>query len=528
MHLSGLIEGLATKTGAIHVLENGKPVRHPYSILHKHVLTAREVLRGWGVRPGSRVGIYAPNSYQWLVYDLALIAMRAISVPFTEDFKGAIDDTLLERYRVSLLLIAKSQSRYFPDKPAHIAFIDSENDHVRALEHSPAGDIDEEDQLSLVFSSGSAGGLKGLVISRSGVTASLPPILDAIGLHRGDRLFLFLPMSGFQQRFLCYGALWYDFDVILTDFAQLFPAMTKLNPTVFLAPPVFYQMVHAEFGKLSIFKQKLRLALGRMLSLIPSLQLRRAAARALFTDFHRQFGKSVRILITGMAPIRHNILEFFDRMQLPISEAYGMVEVGVMTYRPGKVKKYDSVGIPLSGVHFSFLDDGEVLVHRQNPVTLRYFQCAPGENERTFISPTTISTGDIGVLGSDGYLRLRGRKKELIITAGGHKIHPEVIEHEINNCLDVANSVVFWSGGAPHLTSVIALNDAGDPSARNRARKHVANLKTGKNAIPYISVLFSDEPFTRDNGMLRPNMKIDRKRIVARYEKVPISQAELK
>jgi long-subunit acyl-CoA synthetase (AMP-forming) len=108
MHLSGLIEGLATKTGAIHVLENGKPVRHPYSILHKHVLTAREVLRSWGVRPGSRVGIYAPNSYQWLVYDLALIAMRAISVPFTEDFKGAIDDTLLERYRVSLLRGATS------------------------------------------------------------------------------------------------------------------------------------------------------------------------------------------------------------------------------------------------------------------------------------------------------------------------------------------------------------------------------------------------------------------------------------
>ena len=77
---------------------------------------------------------------------------------------------------------------------------------------------DEADQHSLVFSSGSAGGLKGLVISRKGVEDTLPPIFEALGITSKERLLLFLPMSNFQQRNMCYGALWYDFDIIITDY----------------------------------------------------------------------------------------------------------------------------------------------------------------------------------------------------------------------------------------------------------------------------------------------------------------------
>src|SRR6185312_17409715 len=100
---------------------------------------------------------------------------------------------------------------------------------------------DNGEVLTLAFSSGSAGGLKGLVITRPGVEATLPPICEAIGLVPRDRLMLFLPMSNFQQRTMCYAALWYDFDIIITDYVQLFVAMPALNPTVLIAPPVLYQ-----------------------------------------------------------------------------------------------------------------------------------------------------------------------------------------------------------------------------------------------------------------------------------------------
>ncbi|HTF43824.1 MAG TPA: AMP-binding protein, partial [Terriglobales bacterium] len=238
MEFRSLVAALPRKKSAIYTFERGKAVRHSHAALHDDVARERESLRAWGVTAGTRVGIYAPNSYPWLVYDLALIELRAISVPFTDDFAGRINQELLDKYDIALLLISKKDARLFPDKPAYVAFIDADNGDIRALERPPSGEADEADQHSLVFSSGSAGGLKGLVISREGVETTLPPIFEALGAGSGDRLLLFLPMSNFQQRNMCYGALWYDFDIVITDYTQLFAAMPALNPTILIAPPV--------------------------------------------------------------------------------------------------------------------------------------------------------------------------------------------------------------------------------------------------------------------------------------------------
>ena len=102
--------------------------------------------------------------------------------------------------------------------------------------------------LSLAFSSGSAGGLKGLVISRQGVESTLPPICDAMGVRPNDRLLLFLPMSNFQQRTMCYAAIWYDFDIIITDYVQLLASIKLLQPTILIAPPMYFQGIYARFA----------------------------------------------------------------------------------------------------------------------------------------------------------------------------------------------------------------------------------------------------------------------------------------
>jgi long-subunit acyl-CoA synthetase (AMP-forming) len=341
--------------------------------------------------------------------------------------------------------------------------------------------------------------------------------VEAIGIEPDDRLMLFLPMSNFQQRNMCYTALWHDCDIIITDYTQLFAAMKALHPTVLLAPPVLYQMMHAEFEKYPAWKQLLWKLWGAVLPLIPARAPRRALARRLFRDFHGQFGNRMRVLVTGMAPIRRHIGEFFQKIQLPLCESYGMVEAGSLTFRGPASREFGSVGKLLRGVAVSFEPDGEVIICRDTPMTLRYFQCAEGENERTFVSPTEIATGDIGRLDSDGNLYLLGRKKELIITAGGQKVHPEVIEQEINNCPDVAHSVIFLKSEATHLTCVVAMNQPGDDEAKKRIRKFVTALKSARKAAPFVEVVFADEAFSRDNGMLRPNLKIDRKAIGARY-----------
>jgi long-subunit acyl-CoA synthetase (AMP-forming) len=445
-----------------------------------------------------------------------LIDIGAISVPFTDDFAGQVNDELLARYDVALLLTSKSHAKDFPQKPAHVAFIDADNDGVRALDRMPKPEADSADQHSLVFSSGSAGGLKGLAISRKGIEDTLLAIYHAFGPQPGDRVMLFLPLSNLQQRNSCYAALRYDFDLIITDYAQLFAAMKVMRPTLLLAPPMLYQMIHGEFDRLPDEEKHRRMMLAKVVGLVPVASWRMALARKCFKDFHDKFGGQMRMLVTGMAPIRREIGAYFEGMQLPVCESYGMVEAGSITWRAAGSREYSSVGKVLPGVRLTFENDGEIVVHRDHPLTLRYFQAADGENERTFVGPGRIATGDIGHMDSDGNVYLHGRKREQITTPGGYKVHPEVIENELNQLPDV-ESVVFLKPGASQLTCVVALQQPELDGAREREKKYAAGLSSIKKIAQYIDVIYADEIFTRENGMLRPNMKLDRKAIIAKY-----------
>lgn len=362
-----------------------------------------------------------------------------------------------------------------------------------------------------------AGGLKGLAISRKGIEDTLLAIYHAFGPQPGDRVMLFRPLSNLQQRNSCYAALRYDFDLIITDYTQLFAAMKVMRPTLLLAPPMLYQMIHGEFDRLPDEEKHRRMMLAKVVGLVPVASWRMALARKCFKDFHDKFGGQMRMLVTGMAPIRREIGAYFEGMQLPLCESYGMVEAGSITWRAAGSREYSSVGKVLPGVRLTFENDGEIVVHRDHPLTLRYFQAADGENERTFVGPGRIATGDIGHMDSDGNVYLHGRKREQITTPGGYKVHPEVIENELNQLPDVAQSVVFLKPGASQLTCVVALQQPELDGARERVKKYAAGLSSIKKIAQYIDVIYADEIFTRENGMLRPNMKLDRKAIIAKY-----------
>ncbi len=166
----------------------GKVERYPYPKLFRDVRCAQDNLRLWGVRAGMRVGLYAENSYYWLVYDLALIDLGAISVAFTNDFKGAIGEELLTKYHISLLLISANKEPFYNDRLPHVAFIDIPNGIVRVVDRGRLPGGRQYRRPESCISSGSAGGLKGLVISRKGVEHTLPPITDAIGVSERDTL----------------------------------------------------------------------------------------------------------------------------------------------------------------------------------------------------------------------------------------------------------------------------------------------------------------------------------------------------
>ena len=514
MQFERLLSGLSGKKGAITTLVDGKPVRHSYADLAMDVACAQEQLTRWNVKAGVRVGMFAPNSYAYMVYDLALIGLKAITVPFTDDFAGSLNRELVEKYNIALMLLSRKAKHGFGLDDRDVAFIDAENGEVRARDRTPYADDDQEDDLCLAFSSGSAGGLKGLVISRSGAEATLPPVVEAIGVSHQDRLLLFLPMSNFQQRMMYYASIWYDFDIGVTDYTQLYPALKLLQPTILIAPPILYQLTQTRFA--NVLKDGKNRLKARLISLLPGLGLRQYLARRFFKDVHGLFGGRMRLVISGMAPLNRNTIQFFDSMQIPLSESYGMVEAGSLTYRPPFSTKLGSVGKPLRGVTMSFEGDGEIIIEREKFLTRRYFQCAPGENENTFVGANRLATGDVGKFDAEGYLNLLGRKKELIITPGGYKVHPEVLEGELNACVDVVQSVIFQKQGVSHLTCVVVPDQGQSENAATRIRKYVDEMMAGRK-VRIGEVLFADEPFSAQNGMLRPNLKLNRKAIAAKY-----------
>ena len=498
----------------IITFEKGQVVRRTHESVYMDIMTACARLKAWGVKAGMRVGIFAPNCYEWIVYDVALLELRAVSVAFTDDFASMSADELVEKYSLSLLMIAASDEAHKSARhSAAIAFLDADNHTITAIERPLSRTDWEFENTGLVFSSGSSGRLKGLSLNRMGIEASVDAFTQAANPRHDDCLLLFLPISNFQQRLMYYSALWYGFNLIVTDPPHLFRALKDLHPTILIAPPVLYETFETRFSNLPVWKQRAAKTIGGIANRLPFRSLRQNLARKIFKEAYEALGGRLRFMVTGMAPIKRSTLELFQLMQLPLFETYGMTEFGGIALNIPGANKVGSVGRLLPGVRVEFAADGEVIAVRPHRIASTYFESAEGEAEQTFIAQDRVATGDIGKFDEDGYLYLIGRKKEMIITAGGTKIHPELPETEIDACPDVARSVVFAEADSSNLVAVVLPKNPQDESARLRIQQFIDEFSERKPSIAVGRVVFSDLAFSLENGFLRPNLKLDRKKI---------------
>lgn len=514
MDLRVLLDRIPTHsaTNAVYTIEKGQVVRRTYADVQASVLAVSIRLDRAGVQAGMRVGIRAPNSYDWMIHDLALIRLRAVSVAFTADFQDASGAELCRRYDLALMLVgADAPPGEVGDRVFRMG-----DPHPQARAPAAVAPDAEFDRPGLIFSSGSAGGIKGMVLNRRGIEASIDGFTTAIMPAPDDRLLLFLPMSNFQQRLMYYAALWYGFDLIVVEPVHLFRALQDLAPTILIAPPAFYEAVENRVRNLPPWKRRLAMGMGAAVRMLPRRARRRAAAK-IFASVHRALGGRMRVMVTGMAPIRRRTLDVFETMGLPLFETYGLIESGSVSLNLPGAYRVGSVGKPLPGVRVDLAPDGEIRVARDHPITTGYFECAEGEQERTY-RDGAVATGDIGRFDTDGYLHLVGRKKEIIVTSGGEKVHPAVIEADIGACADVVRAVVMRRTAAADLGAVVVVADPADSSAIARIeafveqlnRQHWRNVSVGKLA-------FTDIVFSQENGLLRPNLKLDRARIADRF-----------
>jgi long-chain acyl-CoA synthetase len=519
MDITALVARLPEqKAHSIISFENGRVVRRTHADVYADVQAARDRLMAWGLKAGMRVGIRAPNSYQWIIYDLALIQMRAVSVAFTDDFAQMGAEELCEKYSLSLIFVTAKEGSRDPEKSPFIVYIEGNNNGARVIDRGIPTDDESFDRPGLIFSSGSTGGLRGLVLNRKGIEESVDSFTQVIAPREDDSVLLFLPISNFQQRLIYYSALWYGFDIIVTDTSRLFRALKELHPTIFIAPPTLYEAFETRFSNLPKWKQLIAQIAGGVALKLPIKSARQKVAQLLFKEVYKTLGSRMRFMVTGMAPIKRSTLDLFARMQLPLFETYGLIEFGSVALNVPKAHKVGSVGKPLPGVQIEIAEDGEIIAHREHMQTHGYFDCAEGESEKTFIGNNRVATGDIGRFDDDGYLYLIGRKKEIIITGGGKKVHPEVLEAEINACMDVARSVLFGSQGAPSLVAVVLPKNPKDAGAQGRIQQFVEQFNKRQPSMTVGEIVFTDLEFSRENGFLRPNLKLDRKKIEQHFQ----------
>jgi long-chain acyl-CoA synthetase len=412
-----------------------------------------------------------------------------------------------------------------------------------------------EDIAIIVYTSGTTGVPKGACLSHSYVINSVESWLETLGLNDADVPFSYLPychaaerVAGFYTR-LYAGITAYFVD----DITKLWNYMLEVSPTFFGGLPRFFEKPHArlmaDVEKLPHEEQERfyqALELGKKVS-----RLRRARepipedlktdyaqnAQPVLNKVNDYFGGRVRIATSGGAPLPLEISEFFDACGMPVLEGYGLTENLCVAFNRPDNYKVGTVGPPMPGCAVKIAPDGEILV-RSRMMFSGYYK----EPEKTaeILSDGWLRTGDLGEMDADGFLRITGRKKELIITSTGKNIAPALIENLLKEHPIISHAMAYGDGKS-FLVALITLNQAEtEDHARSRGIEYrdFADLTRKQEIIGLVEKIVGgvngrvssteaikkfvilEQDLSIEAGEVTPTMKIKRNVIAERYREL--------
>jgi long-subunit acyl-CoA synthetase (AMP-forming) len=507
-------------------LYDGRTVRDvPFATLAEDVDRACARLVTAGLARGACVGILGENCYEWLVYDLALMTLGCILVGLpVEEFAARPPETLARSYDLSLLLVTAKVGNQ-----GHLPWVLVMNDpnapeaRVRPCAEGELLEIVRRtDACTVIFSSGTSGQLKALVLSRKGVDVCVDSLANDWEMSPNDSILLALPLSIFQQRVMLYAALRKDTKVLFTSSANLMRSLAALRASIVLGPPALFESIERRFDALPRLRNFLLRTTSRLAQLIPSRGLRAALRRRLFRGAHAAFGGRVRVLLTGSAPSKLSTLAFYERAGLPLFQVYGMAEVGFIAWnRPGR-NRPPSVGRPIIPGSVIIADGGEIVISVPHRQTISYLGVPQAEASRTFLPDGRVATGDVGYLDRQGYLHITGRKKNVIVLASGEKVHPESLEQELAVIPGIDRVVVLGGEDLPGLVALVAIDPA--TSAQDEAKLSAAvrgameRLNATRSPPTRLTrFLITRQPFNVETGLVTRNLKVDRRAVQRRF-----------
>jgi len=517
-------------------------------------LRARGLLR-LGVKPGQRVLLMAPNSVDWAIMDFAILAVGAVTVPAYPSYGPADIRHVLRDSGSDFCLL---------ESPAELARLGSRGGWGVAAEHvflREAGadlrpwsalaelgrgvaDVDldrrvaqirRQDMATLVYTSGTTGEPKGVVLSHGNILSDIAGFLPCVpSLESGQRVLSFLPLSHVFERVVdhfgpyllglevAYGE---RPDTVLRDLRRARPHLLIAVPRVF---QLLYHRLQREIeGRPGLLATLLRRELDFRAGDPPTWR-NRLASRLVASRLRRQLGGRLQFFVSGGAPLPQEISRFFLGLGLPILEGYGMTEAtAVIAANPLTAIRPGSVGKILPKLQCRIAPDGEILV--QGPAVMeRYWNNERASRE--VLADGWLHTGDSGFLDADGYLTIVDRKKDLIVNAAGENISPQKIETRLTMHPLIGQAVVFGDR-LPYLVALIYANPEyaqkllGGSYGRDALVKatHTA-IQEALDGLPSYEQVrrFSllEQPLGQETGELTPTFKVKRRVVRERYAKI--------
>lgn len=537
----------------------------------------QDALSRAGLRPGDRVAMMVRNSREWVLFDQAAMGLGLVTVPLYTDDRAENAAYILKNAGVKLLLVeSKSQWQGLLETVDRLPTVE----HILCLspiaheerprdvrlvnlqEWMPAGDsplrrveVSPDTLATIVYTSGTTGNPKGVMLSHLNILTNAYYSLRSVDLNKESETFLsFLPLSHTLERTIGYYlALMVGGTVAFNrSIKQLPEDLIQVRPTVLISVPRIYEKVytrvvenvaHQALWKQVLFRLTLFVGWRRhryrqgLASWSPLLAIWPVLSKLVASKIIDRLGGRIRFAICGGAALQPDINRFFLSMGLPLLEGYGLTEASpVISVNTLSHNRLGSIGRPLSGVQTRIVESGE-LQTRSDCVMLGYWD-NPEATKAAFTEDGWLRTGDMAKMDDEGFLYITGRLKDIIVLSNGEKAPPVDMENAIT--LDpLFEQAMVLGEGKPYLAAVVVLSteawqelaaEYGVNSTDNTAleREDIRtrllerlgeSLKQFPGYAQIRLVHFVLEPWTVEEGLLTPTLKIKRNKIMEKYAK---------
>ncbi|MBW3619708.1 MAG: long-chain fatty acid--CoA ligase [Actinobacteria bacterium] len=531
----------------------------------------RDIAKGLiaiGIEPGQRVCVYSATRLEWTLLDYAIWAAGAVTVPIYETSSAEQVEWIVSDSEAVAIFAETAELRATFDEVSgslpdceHVFVIDEggieevksrgadvSDDDVTARATAVTGD----DLATIVYTSGTTGRPKGCIITHGNFVWDAAQVEKHLGgvFSAGESTLLFLPLAHIFARVIQVGCVRSGVKLgFSTGIPQLLEELGLFKPTFLLSVPRVFEKVyngaqqkaHAD-GKGAIFDKAAQTAIDfSRESRSGKVGLRTKLLHGLFDKLvygklRDAMGGRVTYAVSGGAALGERLGHFFNGIGVTILEGYGLTETtaGATLNSPDHVK-IGTVGRPIPGTSVRIAEDGEILLKGGNVFQGYYNNEAA--SEEVLESDGWFHSGDIGELDDEGYLRITGRKKEIIVTAGGKNVAPAVLEDRMRSHPLISQSMVVGDA-QPFIAALIAIDSddfprwakehgkegksvsdlVDDPDLRAEIQGAVDNANKAVSKAEAIKAFrILPEDFTIEGGELTPSLKVKRNVVADKY-----------